>query len=108
MSDTLSFPPPPAPRVISYAKARDVVHIINEVERLDAMIVFQPCDAPRHTYHCCMCQVPLATWGQVEMHIEPGGSHQLVRICRTRGIPESLDEKEIERLAQYQQLESGL
>ena len=80
----------------------------NEAEQFDRMIVFGPCDAPRHTYYCERCHMPLATWGQVETHVEPGGSHHLVRICRTRGVPESLDEKEIERLVPHQQIESGL
>lgn len=108
MTDTLSFPPTPAPRVISFARTSDIVHVLNEAEQLDAMIVFTPCDAPRHTYYCASCHVPLATWGQVEMHVDVGGSHHLVRMCRTRGVPEMLDAKEAERLVPFQQLETGL
>jgi len=94
-------------RVLSWAAPGDSVSIRNSAERIEPMMVLNPC-GQRRTFYCVTCQLPLANAGQIEMHVDPGGTHQLIAWCGRHCTPEGPDPAEVARLARYQQLEAGL
>jgi hypothetical protein len=107
MTTPISFPPPPAPRVLSFAKPGDCVSITNNVGAIDPMVVMSFCGR-REAFYCVSCQLFLGNVGQLEMHAESGGTHVFVRWCGRHGVPEGPEPIDIDRLKHFEQLESGL
>lgn len=110
MSDSaspISYPAPPPPRVLSFAKPSAVVWIKNSVDKIEPMYVLSRCDREASLY-CVTCQIAIANTGNLEMHVEGGGTHEFIRWCRRHGTPEGPDAHDVERVARFQQLESGL
>jgi hypothetical protein len=106
----LSFPPDPsqrAPRVVTFARAGACVYVLNAAGRLDPMMVLTRC---RHeaSLFCVSCQLAIANLGNLEMHVEAGGAHELIRWCKRHGCPEGPNPGDVERVAAFQQIEAGL
>lgn len=50
-----------------------------------------PCADLFHVYYCVTCLVSLANAGNIEIHVEKGGYHQIARWCEKRNLFEAAE-----------------
>ncbi len=49
--------------------------------RPEPWVLWSRCDAPHPSYHCRTCGQALGNVGQLEMHLEDGGVHEIAVYC---------------------------
>lgn len=73
--------------VITYAQKGEIINVSTVAN--EPRWVYPRCDHDRGlAYFCASCKEHLANGGQLEIHIEIGGSHHIVNHCPKHGYEE--------------------
>src|ERR1051325_6577110 len=88
--------PAPTPTLtVEWARRGDLMQAPSLVSPSgrEPMMVLSRCDRPG-PYFCEPCKVNLANVGQLEMHLEPGGTHRIAVWCQRHGVYEQANPPE--------------
>jgi hypothetical protein len=81
--------PQPVVRFVEPGATIHVPETLVDPPRLEPWYVLNPCGAPGRLY-CTTCDQYLANIYNVEVHLQPGGEHELARWCDKHRVYEAV------------------